>query len=224
MLEEEKQLNGVSDEILSADECIVEGLKCHNDKKELRREMYSIAKSCSEQTGIDVKAILSAKDYLHYKGNGWGEDCIEKSKDKTKYPDRISPVFRKLFEIINNCYSTGIEEELKCYFDAIKLRGITITVDETMFNTPDTTNTDMVKGSLNEMDNVQSVICEKNDYMNDVLAEDAEHANLSPKNKYKQIIQLAAKKQDGKDIDDKVQDEYLKMELFTNGLEKITEL
>ena len=60
--------------------------------------------------------------------------------------------------------------------------------------------------------------------MNDVLSIDAENAALSPKNKYKQIIQLAAKKQDGKDVEDKIQDEYVKMELFTNGLETVNEM
>jgi hypothetical protein len=74
------------------------------------------------------------------------------------------------------------------------------------------------------MDGFQKSICEKNDYMNDVLSVDAENAALSPKNKYKQIIQLAAKKQDGKDIEDKIQDEYVKMELFTNGLETVNEM
>jgi DNA-binding ferritin-like protein len=74
------------------------------------------------------------------------------------------------------------------------------------------------------MDPLQTVICEKNDYMTDVLAEQAEAANLSPKNKYKQIVKLASAKQNGRDVDDKVQNEYLKMELFQNGLEAVNDI
>ena len=39
--------------------------------------------------------------------------------------------------------------------------------------------------------------------------------------KYKKIVKLAADKQAGRDVDDKVQDEYVEMELFSNGLEAV---
>ena len=74
------------------------------------------------------------------------------------------------------------------------------------------------------MDPLQCVICEKNDYMTDILAEQAETANLSPKDKYKKIIQLAASKQAGRDVDDKVQGEFVKIELFQNGLEAVNDI
>lgn len=74
------------------------------------------------------------------------------------------------------------------------------------------------------MDPLQRVICEKNDYMTDVLAEKAETANLSPRDKYKKIIRLAASKQAGRDIDDKVQCEFVKIELLQNGLEAINDI
>ena len=74
------------------------------------------------------------------------------------------------------------------------------------------------------MDPIQCSICEKNDYMNDVLAVDAENTNLSPKDKYKKIVKLAASKQAGRDVDDKVQDEFVKVELFTNGLDAVNSI
>ena len=55
--------------------------------------------------------------------------------------------------------------------------------------------------------------------MNDVLAVEAEESNFSPKDKYKKLVKFAESKQAGKDIDDKIQDEYLNAELFTNGLD-----
>ena len=74
------------------------------------------------------------------------------------------------------------------------------------------------------MDPIQTDICQKNDYMTDVLAEQAETLNLSPKNKCKQIVKLAASKQAGRDVDDKVQNEYVKIELFQNGLEAVNDV
>lgn len=209
---------------LSKDECIEKGIECHNEKRYLAKEMNSIAKACSEESGVDKKTILAVKDYIHYKGRGWGDDCINKSEEKEKYPDRISPVFRKLIEIITNVYTAGQEELLSDYIEAAKIRGVHISIDEKYFVTPNKDEKEAISNAIKGLESFQNSICEKNDYLNDVLAVDAENANISPKNKFKQIIQLAVKKQDGKDIGDKIQDEYVKMELFTNGLEIVNEM
>lgn len=224
LMQEDNTYDDGTKVFLSKDECIEKGIECHNEKRYLAKEMSSIAKTCSEQTGIDKKAIMKVKDYLHYKGRGWGEDCLEKSEEKEKYPDRVSPTFRKLFEIFTYMYACGKQDELDEYIDALADRGIKIEVNESLFEQPDNDTKDIVAQAISGMDGFQKSICEKNDYMNDVLAPDAENASLSPKNKYKQIIQLAAKKQDGKDVEDKIQDEYVKMEMFTNGLETVNEM
>lgn len=52
-----------------------------------------------------------------------------------------------------------------------------------------------VADALRIMDPLQCQICEKNDYMNDVLAVEAEESNFSPKDKYKKLVKFAASKQ-----------------------------
>lgn len=201
--------------------CLDEGVEYHNEKAALWKEMNDIAKQCSHETRIEKNTIMKVKDYLHYRGRGWGEDCIEKAEEPEKYPDRVSPTFRHLVDIVTNSYATGKESLLKVYLDAIKERGITISIDASKFTSPSDDVKAMVATALSIMDPLQSQICEKNDYMNDVLAVAAEEANLSPKDKYKKIVKFAASKQAGKDIDDKVHDEFVKTELFTNGLEVV---
>ena len=145
-------------------------------------------------------------------------------EESEKYPDRVSPTFRHLVDIVTNSYATGKEDLLNVYLDAVKEKGITISIDVSKFTRPSNEAKQTVAEAINLMDPLQCDICEKNDYMNDVLAEEAESINLSPKNKYKQIVKLAASKQAGRDVDDKVQDEYLKMELFQNGLEAVNDI
>lgn len=204
--------------------CLDEGIQYHNEKSSLWKEMNAIAKECSRQTGIARNTLMKVKDYLHYRGRGWGDSCLEKSEESEKFPDRVSPTFRHLVDIITNSYATGKEDLLNVYLDAIKEKGITISIDVEKFTRPSEDVKQTVAVALNQMDPLQSIICEKNDYITDVLAEQAEAANLSPKNKYKQIVKLAASKQAGRDIDDKVQNEYLKMELFQNGLEVVNDI
>jgi hypothetical protein len=204
--------------------CLNEGVQYHNEKASLWKSMNEIAKTCSNETGIDKRVITQVKDYLHYRGRGWGEDCLEKSEESEKYPDRVSPTFRRLAEIISNMYATGKESNLQVYLDAVKDRGITISIDTSKFTLPSNDVKEKVAAAIDLMDPIQCSICEKNDYMNDVLAVDAENTNLSPKDKYKKIVKLAASKQAGRDVDDKVQDEFVKVELFTNGLDAVNSI
>lgn len=205
-------------------DCINSGVEYHNEKSALWKEMNNIAKSCSKQTGIDRNTLMRVKDYLHYRGRGWGGDCLSKSEESEKYPDRVSPTFRHLIDIVTNAYATGKEDLLDVYLSAVKERGIIISIDTSKFTQLSSDSKAIISEALKIMDPIQCDICEKNDYMNDVLAQDAENVNLSPKNKYKQLVKLAASKQSGRDVEDKVQDEYLKMELFNSGLEFVTDI
>ena len=209
---------------VASTECLDKGIQYHNEKAALWKDMNAIAKTCSRQTGIDRNTLMKVKDYLQYRGRGWGDDCLSKSEESEKYPDRVSPTFRHLVDIVTNSYATGKEDLLNVYLDAVKEKGITISIDVSKFTRPSNEAKQTVAEAINLMDPLQCDICEKNDYMNDVLAEEAESINLSPKNKYKQIVKLAASKQAGRDVDDKVQDEYLKMELFQNGLEAVNDI
>ena len=204
--------------------CLNEGVQYHNEKAELWKSMNEIAKFCSAETHIPKSVLIKVKDYLHYRGRGWGDDCLSKSEETEKYPDRVSPTFRNLVDIITNAYSTGKEDLLNVYLDALKDRGITINIDLSKFNLPSNEVKEKVAIAINQMDPLQCDICEKNDYMNDVLAVDAENTNLSPKDKFKKIVKLAASKQAGRDVDDKVQSEYEKTELFTNGLDAVSNM
>lgn len=205
-------------------DCIDQGIQYHNAKAALWKDMNTIAKECSRQTGIERNTLMKVKDYLHYRGRGWGEDCLSKSEESEKFPDRVSPTFRHLVDIVTNSYATGKEDLLNVYLDAVKEKGITISIDVEKFTRPSDDVKQTVAEAIDLMDPIQADICEKNDYMTDVLAVQAEEANLSPKDKYKKIIKLAASKQAGRDVDDKVQDEYVKTELFQNGLDTVTNL
>ena len=204
--------------------CLDEGIEYHNEKTSLWKEMNNVAKQCSMETHIDRNVIMKVKDYLHYRGRGWGDDCLSKSEESEKYPDRVSPTFRHLVDIVTNSFATGKEGLLDVYLEAIKEKGITITINRSQFAKPSDDTKAKVADALSVMDPIQCQICEKNDYMNDVLAVDAENKNLAPKNKFKQIVRLAASKQAGRDVDNKVQDEYVHMGMLKNGLEAVNDI
>ena len=63
-------------------ECIDQGIQYHNEKASLSKEMNSIAKFCSTETHIPKNVLIKVKDYLHYRGRGWGDDCLSKSEEQ----------------------------------------------------------------------------------------------------------------------------------------------
>ena len=111
-MQDENIKNEQTDE-LTKDDVIAHGINCHLEKKYYSKELNTSAKLCSEEIGIDKNPIIKIKDYIYYKGRGWGDTCLTKSEDKEKYPDKIAPTFRKLLEIVSNCYKTG-HSDLLC--------------------------------------------------------------------------------------------------------------
>lgn len=198
------------------------GIETHCEKLEYRHQLNDIAKGYAEQAMVEKKDLINAKKYLYTKGNGWGEDCLDKSKEKVDRPDKISSAFRKLVDIIQTMDNVGMLNELNEYIDAAKARGITISVDYQNELSKETKQ--IIDDGMKAMDSYQKDMYAKEDYINNELASEAESTNFSPKNKFKKIVELAYKKRDGKDVDDKIQDEYVNIELYTQALEKVNDL
>lgn len=208
--------NNVENDILE------KGIEAHIEKLEYRSQLNDLAKGYAEQAMIEKKDLINAKKYLYTKGNGWGEDCLEKSTEKVDHPDKISAVFRKFVDLIVTMNNVGKLNELNEYFDAVKSRGIDIEIN--LVNMLDKETQKVVDDGMAAMDSYQKNMYDKDDYINNELATEAESTNFSPKNKFKKVVELAYKKRDGKDVDDKIQDEYVNIELYTQALEKINDL
>ena len=202
-----------------------EGIKTLTEKREQASFMGQIAKDAAEQVSISKAQIMQLKDYVYYHGRGWGADAMDKSDEKEKFPDRVSPVFRKMFDIIKNMYEGGMEHMLDDYLSAMHLRGIDITIKagNAGFIRPSEEEKEIIDDAVKAMQKYQECICEKNDYMNDVLAPAADNQNVTPKSKFKKLVEFAWKKEDGKDIEDKIQDELFDNELYMRSLEDLQE-
>ena len=211
------------------DEVLEKGIKTLEDTILRRDMMNQTAKDTAEVTGVTKSDLMKMKDYIHYRGRGWGNDALDKpEKDeetpKEKYPDRVSPAFRNLCQIIEVMYKCGKEDLLDVYIEAAKHRGVEITVDGSSFETPNDGEKIVIASALEIMDPLQSRICENNDYINDTLAPAAENQNVTPKNKFKKIVALKHRIENGKDLSDKIQDELLENIMYGDSLERLRDI
>ena len=172
---------------------------------------------------------MKMKDYIHYRGRGWGSDALDKpEKDedtpKEKYPDRVSPAFRNLCQIIEIMYKCGKEGLLDVYLEAAKSRGVEIEINASKFERPDDGEKIVIASALEIMDPLQTKICENNDYINDTLAPAAENQNVTPKNKFKKIVNMQHRIENGKDLSDKIQNELLENIMYGDSLERLRDI
>lgn len=217
------------DPIEYIDSVVEEGIKTLQDTI-LRKEMlHSIAKDTAEITNVSKQDLIKMKDYLYYRGRGWGEDCLDKFKPeegeaKEKYPDKVSPTFRNLCEIVNVMYSCGQEDKLETYINAAKKRGVEIIVHEDHFLKAGEAEKIAINSALETMIPLQTCLCNNNDYMNDKLAPAAENQNVTPKSKFKKVVNMQYRITAGKDLSDKIQDELLENIMYGDSLERLRDI
>lgn len=213
------------------DEVLEKGIKTLEDTILRRDMMNQTAKDTSEITGVSKPDLMKMKDYIYYRGRGWGNDAIDKAEvdkeageTREKYPDRVSPAFRNLCQIIEIMYKCGKEDLLDVYIDAAKSRGVDITVDKSKLEMPGEGEKIAIASALEIMTPLQGKICTNNDYINDTLAPAAENQNVTPKNKFKKIVTMKHRIENGKDLSDKIQDELLENIMYGDSLERLRDL
>jgi hypothetical protein len=199
-------------------ELLEEAHQLHIEKIEASKAMNLEANDCAERNGIEKSIVLRLKDYRYYHGNGWeGGDPLTLEKG-AKFADRVSPCFRRLALIIDDCQQAGTMDYLQEYIDAMETRGIHITIDP---KPQVAKSADDVKHSVSSLGGYQAVICSNADKIRDECGEQAEEMDFAPKNKFKELVGFYHRQTEGKDIHDPVMDRVAFCELYENALNKI---
>ena len=203
---------------------ILEGVDANIEKNEKSKEMNKLITDVAKSVGITKKDVRTLKDVIHYKGMGWGSSCLEiapkKKGEPKRYTDRVTPIFRRLVELIETCRDADELELISEYLQAAKARGVNIVIDSAE---PKCTDKDELDNTLNELNEMQSIVCQKNDYITQDLAEQSESIAFAPKGKYKSVVELATKIKQGKDVDEKIEALLTKNNMHNAALETIVE-
>ena len=169
----------------------------HADQKE-------VCKHLSKSTSIPMPDLYKYKDMVYYKGRGWANNnSIEPPVQGEDFKDRVSPCFRRLYEIVSILKSVNDLELLDKYLSDMRAVGIDIRID------PDGVNVGIDKETVSEgvksMCDLQKIICENADTVRD-MGESAEEEGLCPKGRFKGLAEDYYKIQQGKDLEDKLHD------------------
>ena len=203
-------------------EVLKQSVKAQKEKTQYVVENKRVLEDLAQRTQLKIATIQTAQKYLHTKGCGWGEDCLDFAKD-AKEKDIISAKFSALCELITILVKVGAGDELKPYIQAMKDRGIEVDISSLMrTDAPEGDVASDVSKTLDSSAVYMGKIKEHNEILKN-FAEEAERSNLCPKNRFTNLLRLATAKEDGMDIQEKISDELFKMALYESGLEKLNE-
>lgn len=191
------------------------------EKKTFQKHQNMVASEMAKMQKIEKPIMKRCSDYLHYRGAGWIDNNPVGEKDpEEKFPDRVSPTFRKLKQIIEDCYAVGNPGILDIYLDAMKNIGIEIKIDIDKFpqRVSDSAET---WAAVENMSNIQSSICEKADILNFEHNQISEDINFTPKKDYKTALGFYEKKKDQKDLDDAYQSKVTELEMIETAITQI---
>jgi hypothetical protein len=204
---------------LSESELMKDSHEIFIEKKEASQQKNLVAKETAKIQGIEKPVLARCSDYLHYRGLGWqNNDPLEKDPEE-RFPDRVSPVFRKLVQLVKDLDDIGHLDFLDVYLDAVKAKGIEIIIKS---NGPRVNDIDETWQAIENMSSFQSIICKCNDEIVDVKAVEAEDINFTPKNEFKKVLTFYDKKQNNKpSVDDQYQDWITHLEMTETAVSKV---
>jgi len=191
-------------------ELLEEAYETLKEKKMASKHMNMIASDTAKMQKIEKPILVRVKDYYHYRGAGWeGKDPLSRVQDE-KFPDRVTPTMRKLLQIVDDLAAVGQLDMLDVYFDALKAKGIEITVSNKDVRVSDV---DETWQAVENMSGFQSKICQLADEINFGCTQVAEDINFTPKQEFKGVLNLYAKKEEAKDVDDMYQDKVTGLQM-----------
>lgn len=195
--------------------------RIENEKKVASKAMNELAKDAAKTLNGDASVIKKCKDYYYYHKNGWIDNDPLNLDPEEKFKDRISPVFKKLRDIVIDLQTNGMVDLLNPYISALEGYGIKVIIDPA---DPVVSDVDELKEVVKSMCGYQKVICENADIIREDHSQESEDLNFTPKSKYKEVFGLYSRKMKGKDVDDNIQDRVTFCEMYETALNEVNDL
>lgn len=193
--------DNIMEELNEVETLVNDSLVSFNARKETKRTIRGIIKDTVEKTKIDRKVLKRVVGYSYYAG--------EEKKDA------ILKVANKLIEIVNDLRMTGMTELLEPLMETLLKNDIKLEVGK---DEPEEGVKEEVQDLIRRIDSAYNDVENLNTDLHDVKAQKAENIAFAPKSKFINIVSLIDKIDNGKDVDDTLQNGFTQVQLLNNAL------
>ena len=195
------------------EELLDDSLETLADKKRFAKTMNTIIKDCAKKNDVEPKVIKAVSMYKHYAGSNWvNNNPLEKDKD-AKEKDKVSPIFIKLLEVVENLRAIGDKEFLKPYINALAEKGIKIDIDFEDTNK----NVDEIMEVIDSTSKLKTNIDTLTEELKEEKSTTAEELNFTPKSSFCNVLGILEKINEGKNQNDKIQSNFTNLIMLNNA-------
>lgn len=176
---------------MSIDQLFNDAVEPITEKISARKQMTRVASRTIKEFKRKNKSLERGhlnylKDLVHYRG--MNRSPLEVDPD-SKYDDKMTKIFSKVFELINIVRSHGMDELLHEYLYALEENGIHLSYDPVMLDFSQD-ELQEIKNTVFEMDRFQTIICENADVVKDELAPEAEKEDFSKASEFPTLAKI----------------------------------
>lgn len=198
------------------EELLDDSLDTLTDKKRYAKTMNRIIKDCAKELEIEPKILKKIKDYHHYSGSNWTSGNPLELNKEVKEKDKISPIFIKLKEVVENLQEVGDFEFLNPYLEAMDKCGIHITID---FNKDDSyaNRLNEINDVLESASKLQTNVDALSEELKETKSIEAEELNFTPKSSFCNVLGIFEKINEGKEVDDTIQNRFTEITMLNNA-------
>lgn len=171
-----------------------------NEKQATQKEMNELFEQVGTIAGVGKKSMSKAKDYNYYYGRGVNaEDPILGAKAKgEKFPCRLLPVFKNLYECLLTLKVTGYTHLADNYLAALEKHGVKIDFENIDVETSN--NVELVHNAVNRGQSMQHEICQLADSIKLGDASTSESFGFTTKGEYVKVVKFFDKKSNDKEV------------------------
>ena len=199
---------------MRAVELLNDAIHVLGEKAQATKDRGAVAKLLKKGFSWSTQKISLLKRLYTNRGKGQGADKVTVQEGATKI-DPLTKLFSQLIETVNTFAESGLYDDLTPYLEDLKKHGIELKIAGTPVPYAQSAH-DMIIDMLA----YQNVIDDCSERLKN-LGEQADAENEVPKSKFASIASLAYKKSKGKQVEDKIQQEFVFTSLYEKALETV---
>jgi hypothetical protein len=209
-----KEENDVEN-VKSAQELLNCSMSFVSEKKQAVKTMNEMLKDTAKAYGVNKKALTAARDIAFTKGKGWKNNNPFDLDPDADIKDKTSQLFMKLKDTIQALNEIGKTDWLVPYLSALEGFGIQISFDK---KDVDETAAKEVEQSITSMNAYQQIKFDNDKLIKEKHAPKADDLNFTRPADYNYVLGLYDKVLEKKNIDDTVQEKFLRLEMLQNAI------
>lgn len=186
-----------------------------SEKKQAVKTMNEMLRDTAQAYGVNKKALTSARDVAFTKGKGWKNDNPLDLDPDAEIKDKTSQLFMKLRDTIQSLNEVGRTDWLTPYISALEGSGIKLSIEK---KDVDATAAEEVEQAIKSMNAYQQIKYDNDKLIKEKHAPKSDDLNFTRPADYNYVLGLYDKVLEKKNIDDTVQEKFLRMEMLQNAI------